>query len=297
MLSRNALKYAGACPKSALHRAFATEAPAAAASSASTSTQAVKPKSATRPCISTAVILNRSPILTRTPAPFETAFYSYQQRIRRALSNPFPHEFYFKQGSLLQTRFNMEDREREKIAFGESFVPPEDTDPEKLAADRAAVEQLAQQEGEGEELAPREHPSDISNDVKSLDRKGQRNLYLLLLAEENGKQVWRFPQGGLEKNEFLHQAAQRDLYAEAGDRMDTWIVSRNPIGVYKPKAQKPTPENPHDYVFFYKAHIMAGQATIDGQKIKDFAWLTKEEIEPRVDKEYWSVIKDILSDF
>jgi large subunit ribosomal protein L46 len=174
----------------ALHRSFATQVQAS-----------------TKPNISTAVILNRSPILTRTPEPFETAFHTYQQRIRRAISNPFPHDFYFKQGSLLQTRFNMEDREREKVAFGASFVPPEDVDPEKAAADRAAVEQLAQQEGEGEELASREHESDRTGDVKSLDRAGQRNLYLLLLAEENGKDVWRFPQGPLEKNEWLHQVS------------------------------------------------------------------------------------------
>lgn len=99
----------------------------------------------------------------------------------------------------------MEDREREKLAFGEAFVPEEDVDPEKAAADRAAVEQLAQQEGEGEESAPREHPADISNDVQSLDRKGRRNLYLLLLAEENGKQAWRFPQGPVANLDFLHQ--------------------------------------------------------------------------------------------
>ncbi|TFK25031.1 50S ribosomal subunit L30 [Coprinopsis marcescibilis] len=290
MLARNILRHSGPCPRGAIHRAFSTQADTSSSSAPSVTSS----KPILRPNIATAVILNRSPILTRTPTPFETAFYSYQARIRRALSNPFPHEFYFKQGSLLQTRFTIEERKREKIAFGPSFVPPEDVDPEKAAADKAAVEQLAQQEGEGEELAPRIHPSDISNDIKSLDRQGQRNLYLLLLANEGGKDVWRFPQGPVEKTELLHQAAQRDLYSEAGDHMDAWIVGRNPIGVYKPVGPAPEVQN---CVFFYKAHIMAGQAQVDGEKVKDFAWLTKEEIEPRVDKEYWSVVKDILSDF
>ena len=49
------------------------------------------------------------------------------------------------------------------------------------------------------------------------------------------------------------------------------------------------------YLFFYKAHIFAGQAK--AEKITDFAWLTKEEIESRVDKEYWNGTKDMLSDF
>ncbi|RXW20740.1 hypothetical protein EST38_g5095 [Candolleomyces aberdarensis] len=291
MLSRHVLKQVGSCPRAA-RRAFATEVSSSPASSENVA-QSVRPKKSEKPRISTAVILNRSPILTKAPTPFETAFYSYQARIRRALSNPFPHDFYFKQGSLLQTRFNLEERQREKRAFGPSFLPTEDVDPEKAAADKAAVEQLAQQEGEGEELTSRTHKADLTNDVKSLDRKGQRNLYLLLLAEENGKDVWRFPQGGLEKGDLLHQAAQKDLFAECGEQMDTWIVGRNPIGVYKPK---PASNEPQDHVFFFKGHIMAGQVHVDGQRVKDFAWLTKEEIGEKVDKDYWEVVSDILSD-
>ena len=50
-------------------------------------------------------------------------------------------------------------------------------------------------------------------------------------------------------------------------------------------------------VFFYKAHIFAGQARPAEKSISDFAWLTKEEIEPYVDKEYWLGTRDMLSDF
>jgi large subunit ribosomal protein L46 len=203
-----------------------------------------------KPHISTAIVLNRSPILTRTPLLFEKAFYSYQQRIRRALHNPFPYEFYFKQGTLLETRFTLEERKRERRAFGPGFLEKEDISEEKRAADIAAVEQLAQQEGEGEELMPRKHPTDESGDVTSLDRAGTRNLYLLLQTKENGKHVWRFPQGDVQKGQFLHQvrfsinplnvfqipvqAALHDLYAECGDQMDTWIVGKTPIGVLQP---------------------------------------------------------------
>jgi len=49
-------------------------------------------------------------------------------------------------------------------------------------------------------------------------------------------------------------------------------------------------------VFFFKAHILAGQVHPIKKYIKNFAWLTKEEIKPRVDKHYWEGIKDILSD-
>jgi len=142
----------------------------------------------------------------------------------------------------------------------------------------------------------RVHPSDEARDYKSLDRKGRRNIYLLVRATENGKDVWRFPQGGVEKGELLHQAAQRDLHAECGVYMDSWIVSRNPIGVYKP----PPPDidsQPEQVTFFFKAHIMAGQAQPEGPTVQEFAWLTKQEIETRVEKGYWEGVKDILSDY
>lgn len=42
---------------------------------------------------------------------------------------------------------------------------------------------------------------------------------------------------------------------------------------------------------------MAGQVAPEGEHIKGFAWLTKEEIQPRVEKHYWDSVGDILSDF
>jgi len=42
---------------------------------------------------------------------------------------------------------------------------------------------------------------------------------------------------------------------------------------------------------------MAGQVKLDGTSIKDFAWLTKQEIEARVQKDYWDGVKDVLSDY
>ena len=50
-------------------------------------------------------------------------------------------------------------------------------------------------------------------------------------------------------------------------------------------------------VYFFKGHILAGQCAPDGQEIVDYAWLSKQEIQQRVEPHYWAVIKDMLSDF
>jgi len=99
--------------------------------------------------------------------------------------------------------------------------------------------------------------------------------------------------------------------------MDTWIVSRKPIGLYedhppippidpaatsKVRLNSPSPLISSSCgfwktcVFFFKAHIMAGQVR-PGESVTDFAWLTKKEISKRVDQQYWDGIKDMLSDF
>ncbi|KAI0747862.1 39S mitochondrial ribosomal protein L46-domain-containing protein [Daedaleopsis nitida] len=300
MLSRNAVSACRQRTRACLHapsRSLASVADAPS-SSASSSSSASTPTS----ILNAAVILNRSPILTRTPTLFERAYYAYQSRIRRALFNPFPTEFYFKTGSLLEKKFAREEKLREREAFGGAWavkrqagVPdeevgiPSSTDP----TDNMGEEPM-------EPPAPRIHESDRTGDVKSLDRMGERNLYLLVRGKDHsGKEVWRFPQGSVKEGELLHQAASRDLHAECGENMDTWIVGQKPIAVH----QSPLPESPQRalggelYTFFLKAHILAGQVRPDGKNVTDFAWLTKEEVEPKVDKTYWASVKDILSDY
>lgn len=192
-----------------LRRSLATE----VVSEPSSSSQPVPPIRTRRPpraVITAAVVLNRSPILTRTPSLFERAYYSYQARIRRALHSPFPVDFYFKQGSLLETKFSMEEKKRERRAFGARFKAEEEyVSQEKAATNKAAADQLALQEGEDDKLMPRVHEADTIRDYKSLDRKGRRNIYLLLQTTSDGKEIWRFPQGGLEKGELLHQVCLR----------------------------------------------------------------------------------------
>jgi large subunit ribosomal protein L46 len=58
-----------------------------------------------------------------------------------------------------------------------------------------------------EEAMPRIHEADIHSDFKHLNRRGQRNLYLLLQKQETGAAVWRFPEASVEKGELLHHVS------------------------------------------------------------------------------------------
>ncbi len=147
-----------------------------------------------KPRLAVAVVLNRSPIISRTPTKFEQAFYKYQARIQRALHNPFPYDFYFKPGSILEQKFNKEERIRERKAFGKDFI----------SEDKSSAIELETTE-EDEASMPRRTSADESKDAKSLDRHGSRNLYLLVRGSATDEDEWRFPEGYVESGELLHE--------------------------------------------------------------------------------------------
>lgn len=186
-----------------LTRALATAAPDAPPSPSTKSNPALRPP-APKPQLSVATVVNRAPLLTRTPTPLEHTYHAYQQRLQRALHNPFPADFYFKQGAPLEAKFNMEERARERQAFGRGFsAQAADADAD---ADAKAVEVARGFEEESAKEAPRTHPADVKGDVRSLDRQGERNLYLLLLRKDKDDQFrWMFPESSLHKGELLHE--------------------------------------------------------------------------------------------
>ena len=215
--------------------------------------------------ILTSTILNRSPILTRTLDPFEEAYYTYQRRIYRALSQTLPTNVYFKPGSLLQRRVAIEELAREREAFGEDWEPlrgirVEDEDvasDESEGASGVGTKSFAQQMAEEAELEekpqPRVHRADVEGDVKSLDRLGERNLYLVV-KQNSG---WSFPTGSAETQQVplhevcytnwskrsvahecisTHQTALQRLLDNCGSGMDVWMVGRQPIGLFTKEA-------------------------------------------------------------
>lgn len=77
--------------------------------------------------------------------------------------------------------------------------------------------------------------------------------------------------------------------------MNTWVVGNAPIGHYRfnyaniARDENAPTEVLGEKVFFMKARIMAGQVSLKDNLFgwQDFAWLTKEEIQPRVTRQYW----------
>lgn len=98
--------------------------------------------------------------------------------------------------------------------------------------------------------------------------------------------------------------------------MNTWIVGSHPIGHHIAKFSRPIQAriSPNrlvrtsdtelerselgEKVFFMKGRILAGQVDLSGNEFgsRDFAWLAKEEVRERVGAQYWSHVKNMLTE-
>jgi large subunit ribosomal protein L46 len=221
-------------------RFYSAEATAAATSS--TSSTPPPPVTTTTPSaqptpnptlyrIKSSLILTRPPLLTRDQTPFESAYYLYQKRLNERLTAPFRRQFYFKQDTALDLDFGIKLRERhgvpakdigrynprgrmgwnDEVMMGSTTSDPADV-VEQLLAD---AEVRVSEDGEPipvEERVPVERPAarrteaDEKGDVRRLDRKLERTLYLVVEKKgEDGKAVWGFPTGMVPTEETLHE--------------------------------------------------------------------------------------------
>ena len=103
---------------------------------------------------------------------------------------------------------------------------------------------------------------------ESLDRLLDQNLYLVL---KRGNE-YVFPTGTINKGEFLHNAAKRELDSQLGTKMDVEIVGKVPVA---------HTENDKEVVFYVKAYILAGKVG-DAEHL----WLSRDEIRAKNPKLY-----------
>ncbi|ORZ31700.1 hypothetical protein BCR44DRAFT_34849 [Catenaria anguillulae PL171] len=193
----------------------------------------------------TSTLVVRRPLITATLTPFADAYYKYHAELRQDHSRQVVDEFWTKKGA--------------------------------GGSDARSIEMAVP--------APRVTEADKANDVKSLERKLDEPLYLVV--KNKGK--WELPTGAVEGEEALHEAAQRNVVDSLGKNMELWMVGRVPIGLSKVAAQD------NVKTFIHKAHILAGQAKpVDGKGVQDFAWVSKSELPTYLAKETLSDVANLL---
>ncbi|KAI9773631.1 MAG: 54S ribosomal protein L17 mitochondrial [Geoglossum simile] len=284
-------------------------------------TQDPPPQTAFR--IQAGVVLSRPPQITRDQTPFEKAFFFYQRRLNERLVLPFTRYFYFKQGTPADLEWKRKQAKRltpardigvynaydetawnDELLVGAQEAEPE-TQVECLLRDAETPGVGSDEMGEPkqetvERPMPRVTEADKRGDEKSLDRKLDRTLYLLVKGSEGR---WGFPASVLIGRENLHEAAERILVQAGGVNMNTWVVGHVPIGYHhfdypKPLVTEGGAKEMGVKTFFMKVRIMAGQADLrkNGLGLVDFKWLAKEEIQKAVSPRYWKHLRGMLAE-
>ncbi|KAL5612661.1 uncharacterized protein BROUX77_002817 [Berkeleyomyces rouxiae] len=278
-----------------------------------TTTSASPPAPETPPShtIKAGIILTRAPLLTAEPTAFESAFWFYQKRLNERLCLPFSQRFYFKPDTPAQLDWAIKLRERgglvarevgtyngksanawnDELLVGDTLSAPATLTQTLLKDAEMRVSEDAEEIPPEDRLPvespqPRESEADRAGDVRRLDRKMDRTLYLTVQHNDG---TWTFPSVELAEKENLHVAAKRAMDTSAGVNMNTWVVGRVPVAHVVEPATK---------TFFLKGRIMAGQANLAGNPLglKDFKWLTREELEATLAPEYFKGVRNMMAD-
>lgn len=198
---------------------------------------ASRPVPAQAYAIRTGVVLSRPPQLTRPLHPFEKAFYLYQKRLNERLALPFTRYFYYKKGTPADVEWKRKAKTRLTAARDIGIYNAygrEGWDDEVLVGDPTAETEsvtqalVADAQGsiaKGEERAhegvkkrtevgvlqplPRRTKADELGDVRSLDRRLDRTLYLLLRNKEGR---WRFPEDEVKGKEGLDSVSSAPVW-------------------------------------------------------------------------------------
>lgn len=192
----------------------------------------------------------------------------------------FPSYFYFKKGTLSQRKFN--DLQRGPVPRHKEMYFPAGLPDIHHNRDRRFKQEVNIVPDEQQKVVSQPRITENEAETTSLERKLDSTLYLLV---NDGK--WRLPAFDVNDDaKSLTSAAENGLRQLGGEFMNIWTVSNTPVAVlrYQDSAK---PE------FLIKSHILHGRFSPQNQNMQ-FAWLARDEIAAKVDKDYFEQIQSLL---
>lgn len=196
--------------------------------------------------INAGIVLSRPPILTPPLHPFESAYFFYQRRLNERLVLPFSQYFYYKRGTPAFEEWRAKRRARggvatrdvgtynaytdeawnDEILNGDKGSEHEEVVKKLLADESREARRLGEKEElteEGGELKDKgEDPmaglrrtteADGKANTKSLERKLDRTLYLVIRRGEKGlegereRMHWGFPSSEIIEKEGIREVS------------------------------------------------------------------------------------------
>ncbi|QDZ24565.1 hypothetical protein HOP50_13g71030 [Chloropicon primus] len=128
--------------------------------------------------------------------------------------------------------------------------------------------------GEGKQAAPLEQEADRVNDRRTVQRRIDSHLYLLLKSKETER--WFFPHVPHAARETLRQTCERALetFVDHG-KVETFFIGNGPCGML------PVEDEGNGNVFLIPVELIKGSPRLNkkvADSVSDFAWVAKDEM-------------------
>ncbi|EGG15227.1 hypothetical protein DFA_10057 [Cavenderia fasciculata] len=248
------------------------------------------------------VIIERFPSLFPEPTEYEQQYLDAEMRLQQFV-NRKPLRMIdicedLPEFQVVDTKEKKDDRSGE---VDDSELGDLKASVEKQKRDKQMQEQ-EEEEGEYEEdfskFVPesRETDADKKNDRRSLERKLDKSLYLIV-KRPNGE--WQFPSTIWIDGESMKNAAERALRDTTGENWTYWIPSQAPAGVHKVilgEKEQSSLQAEGVKNFFYRSHYFKGELDINKKFATDYHWIAKEEMKKYFSKNYFDQAHKLIFD-
>ncbi|XP_055843100.1 39S ribosomal protein L46, mitochondrial [Episyrphus balteatus] len=214
------------------------------------------------------VLVERLPIVSKSLNSLETDFQKllWQTEFENSLKSD--HELQHEK-DLIQA---------ELIKKGEVEIEFDDSASKQTAQD---LKDSYIEEAKKFQLASRETPDDKTNNLKSIKRRLEDTLYLLVEQKVGKNTLLLLPQGIRQEGETMRQTAERVLLEQCGDQLNVTFYGNAPCGFYKYKY--PTAvrgESIGAKVFFFRSTLKSGNVSEASKK--KFEWLDQFSLGKRL---------------
>lgn len=143
--------------------------------------------------------------------------------------------------------------------------------------------------------APRETEADATNDRRSLDRRLQDSLFLIVKRNRKDN-AWQFPQGKWLQDETIRQTQERVMDRAAG-KTERWFNSNSPNGHYLyeyPPAVQETRKSFGAKIFYGRCQFISGTVKLQTKLYTDFAWVARDEMKDYFDADQAHFLDTLL---
>ncbi|XP_050412573.2 39S ribosomal protein L46, mitochondrial [Patella vulgata] len=230
-----------------------------------------------------AVCLERKPIIVQKKTQIEEKYNTMIRRIENEHSLLSDHELRHKEDLLYAEKSKEDDFEETEI-----------DGTRQTALDR---EDIWESEAKAFITADTITEADKTDDRRSLERKLDEKLILIVKQKLGNTEKWILPQSSWVSGESMRETATRALKSSCGEVIESVFYGNAPCGFYKYNYPKTVnKETRGSKIFFFKAKYKEGEVTINKDNVIDYLWVTKTELIDYLNRDYYRSVDQFILD-